>query len=89
MLPIATCETQGYTYDAKLRLAEFAAGPLLGLEARDGQITVEPEIPPEIGRLRLVGVNAFGRRWEIEADGTQGGVRLLPAEARLTPEPPR
>ncbi|MEH0982391.1 amylo-alpha-1,6-glucosidase [Micromonospora sp. CPCC 205556] len=27
VLPIATCETQGYTYDAKLRLAELADGP--------------------------------------------------------------
>jgi glycogen debranching enzyme len=27
-LPIATCEVQGYVYDAKLRLAELAAGPL-------------------------------------------------------------
>ncbi|MDG4798105.1 glycogen debranching N-terminal domain-containing protein [Micromonospora sp. WMMD1082] len=27
-LPIATCETQGYTYDAKLRMAELADGPL-------------------------------------------------------------
>ncbi|MGC5021344.1 MGH1-like glycoside hydrolase domain-containing protein [Micromonospora sp. DT47] len=28
VLPIATCEIQGYTYDAKLRLAELAGGPL-------------------------------------------------------------
>jgi glycogen debranching enzyme len=28
VLPIATCETQGYTYDAKLRIAELADGPL-------------------------------------------------------------
>lgn len=28
VLPIATCELQGYTYDAKLRLAELADGPL-------------------------------------------------------------
>ena len=27
MLPIATCEIQGYVYDAKLRLAELADGP--------------------------------------------------------------
>ncbi|MEU4478921.1 glycogen debranching N-terminal domain-containing protein [Micromonospora sp. NPDC023966] len=27
VLPIATCETQGYTYDAKLRMAELAEGP--------------------------------------------------------------
>jgi glycogen debranching enzyme len=27
-LPIATCEIQGYVYDAKLRLAELADGPL-------------------------------------------------------------
>lgn len=28
VLPIATCEIQGYTYDAKLRLAELSEGPL-------------------------------------------------------------
>jgi len=28
VLPIATCEIQGYTYDAKLRVAELAEGPL-------------------------------------------------------------
>ncbi|MEW2443652.1 amylo-alpha-1,6-glucosidase [Micromonospora marina] len=27
-LPIATCDLQGYTYDAKMRLAELADGPL-------------------------------------------------------------
>ena len=27
-LPIATCELQGYVYDAKLRMAELADGPL-------------------------------------------------------------
>ncbi|WP_244298377.1 glycogen debranching N-terminal domain-containing protein [Micromonospora cremea] len=27
VLPIATCETQGYTFDAKLRMAELADGP--------------------------------------------------------------
>ena len=27
-LPIATCEMQGYVYDAKLRMAELADGPL-------------------------------------------------------------
>jgi len=27
-LPIATCEIQGYTYDAKIRIAELADGPL-------------------------------------------------------------
>ncbi|MEO3925055.1 glycogen debranching N-terminal domain-containing protein [Micromonosporaceae bacterium B7E4] len=27
VLPIATCEIQGYTYDAKLRMAELADGP--------------------------------------------------------------
>ncbi|MGW4461884.1 amylo-alpha-1,6-glucosidase [Micromonospora sp. NPDC004704] len=28
VLPIATCEIQGYTYDARIRLAELADGPL-------------------------------------------------------------
>ena len=31
-LPIATCEIQGYTYDAKRRVSELAAGPLADLD---------------------------------------------------------
>ncbi|MER7893734.1 glycogen debranching N-terminal domain-containing protein [Micromonospora sp. NPDC094482] len=51
---------------------------MLGLEPRDGQLTLNPEIPPEIGRIQFSNVSAFGKRWEVEATRTQSGVRLAP-----------
>jgi glycogen debranching enzyme len=41
-LPIATCEIQGYTYDAKLRIAELADGPL-GEPELGGRLRQEAE----------------------------------------------
>jgi glycogen debranching enzyme len=49
---------------------------MLGLDARDGELVVNPDIPPAIGRIRLTGANAFGRRWQVEATGSQGHVHL-------------
>jgi glycogen debranching enzyme len=49
---------------------------MLGLDARDGQLIVDPVIPKEIGRIKLARTNAFGRRWDVEATGSQAYVRL-------------
>jgi glycogen debranching enzyme len=49
---------------------------MLGAEAKNDQITLDPEIPPQIGRIRLINASAFGKRWEIEATGTQSHIRL-------------
>jgi glycogen debranching enzyme len=49
---------------------------MLGLEARDGKLTADPRIPTEVGRIQMTGVNAFGKKWDIEATGTQYYVRL-------------
>jgi glycogen debranching enzyme len=49
---------------------------MLGMSAKDGQLTIDAEIPPEIGRIRLINTLAFGKRWEIEATGNQSHVRL-------------
>jgi glycogen debranching enzyme len=48
---------------------------MLGLEARDGRVTVDPRVPPEIGHISIKGLNAFGRRWDVEAVGAEGEVR--------------
>jgi hypothetical protein len=32
-------------------------------------------VPPEIGRIRLQRVHAFGAEFEIEADGQEGELR--------------
>jgi hypothetical protein len=51
---------------------------MLGLDARDGQVVLDPHIPAEVGRIQLVGVEAFGRRWDLEFTGAQSYVRLAP-----------
>jgi glycogen debranching enzyme len=47
---------------------------MLGLEADDGFLTVNPALPEEIGRIAIKGIHAFGRRWTVEAEGTSGSV---------------
>jgi hypothetical protein len=47
---------------------------MLGLEADDGFLTVDPSLPEEIGRIAIKGIHAFGRRWTVEAEGTSGSV---------------
>ena len=49
---------------------------MLGLEARDGQVTLDPALPDEIGRVSITGLRAFGTRWDVEANGRTGHVRL-------------
>ncbi|MFC6016748.1 glycogen debranching N-terminal domain-containing protein [Plantactinospora solaniradicis] len=49
---------------------------LLGLEARNGQLTLNPCLPRDFGRVKLLRLQAFGKRWDLEATGTQGHVRL-------------
>ncbi|MFK3978858.1 glycogen debranching N-terminal domain-containing protein [Micromonospora sp. NPDC050397] len=49
---------------------------MLGTEPRNRQLTLDPKIPPEIGRIRMTNVSAFDTRWEIEATTTNSYVRL-------------
>ncbi|WP_323373932.1 amylo-alpha-1,6-glucosidase [Plantactinospora alkalitolerans] len=49
---------------------------MLGLEARDGQLLLDPAIPERFGRIQMTGVHGFGQRWDLEANGTQGHLRL-------------
>ena len=49
---------------------------LLGLEPRNGQLLVDPRLPADFGRVRLSRMQAFGKRWDLEATGDQGHVRL-------------
>ena len=35
-----------------------------------------PQLPTEIGRVCVAGLQAFGKRWDIEAIGSTGHVRL-------------
>ena len=45
-------------------------------EARDGEIQLDPNVPEQIGRIQIRGLRAFGTRWDVEAVGTKGNVRL-------------
>jgi glycogen debranching enzyme len=49
---------------------------MLGLEARDREVRLDPRVPDEMGRIQIRNAPAFGNRWDIEANGTQGFVRL-------------
>jgi glycogen debranching enzyme len=53
---------------------------MLGLHASDATLTVDPAVPPSIGRIRIRGISAFGKRWDIEAVGHTGSVRASGGE---------
>ena len=66
------CSPQAWATGAPLLLLRA----MLGLEARDGQVTVDPTLPEEIGRVLITGLPAFGTHWDVEANGRGGHVRL-------------
>jgi glycogen debranching enzyme len=51
-------------------------GVMLGLKVSDGEVRIDPRVPDEVGRIFVKGLRAFGTRWDIEAIGTNGHVRL-------------
>jgi glycogen debranching enzyme len=48
---------------------------MLGLEARSGELRLDPQVPEEIGHIRIHRLHAFGAEWDVEAGGTGGDVR--------------
>jgi hypothetical protein len=48
---------------------------MLGLEARDGELGLDPHVPEEIGRICIRRLHAFGAEWELGAVGREGDVR--------------
>ncbi|GAA3777338.1 glycogen debranching N-terminal domain-containing protein [Plantactinospora mayteni] len=49
---------------------------LLGMEVVDDRLSVQPHVPPELGRIMLRRVSVLGKEWDIEAAGRQGHIRL-------------
>ncbi len=45
---------------------------MLGLDAANGEITLDPNIPAELGRIGLRGMRAFATSWDVEGAGTKG-----------------
>jgi hypothetical protein len=48
---------------------------MLGLEARDGELRLDPAVPAEIGRIAIRGLHALGHDWDIEATGRSGKIK--------------
>jgi glycogen debranching enzyme len=65
------CSPQAWATGAPFQLLQA----VLGLEARDGRLCVAPHVPPELGRIVIRRVHAFGAELEIEAAGTEGEIR--------------
>jgi hypothetical protein len=49
---------------------------MLGLDASEGEIRLDPHVPDEIGRIAVHDLSAFGTKWDLEAVGRKGYVRL-------------
>jgi glycogen debranching enzyme len=47
---------------------------MLGMEPKDGTLTCDPHVPEEMGRAVLSGIHAFGKRFDVRAQGTAGEV---------------
>ena len=48
---------------------------MLGLDARDEEIHLDPRVPENIGRISIGGLHAFAADWNVEAIGANGRVR--------------
>jgi glycogen debranching enzyme len=48
---------------------------MLGLGVRHGELTLDPCVPEELGRVAIHRVHAFGSEWDVEAAGGVGEVR--------------
>ncbi|MGC4880175.1 amylo-alpha-1,6-glucosidase [Micromonospora sp. DT43] len=66
------CSPQAWAAGTPLALVRA----LLGLNPVGGQLMIDPDIPPELGRITADRVRAFGQEWRIEALGSSGNVRL-------------
>ncbi len=46
----------------------------LGLELKDGELTMDPLAPEELGRVGLKGIHALGHHWDLWAEGSDGEI---------------
>jgi glycogen debranching enzyme len=68
------CSPQAWALGAPILLSTA----MLGLDAHDGWLIVDPQVPAEIGRVFIARLQAFGKRGDIEAIGSTSHVRLAP-----------
>jgi glycogen debranching enzyme len=48
---------------------------VLGLEASPGGLAVDPVVPDELGEVRLTGIHARGKQWDVKAWKTTGSAQ--------------
>ncbi|WP_155386130.1 amylo-alpha-1,6-glucosidase [Catellatospora paridis] len=66
------CSPQAWATGAPFAFAKV----MLGLDAHDRQIRLDPWVPDEIGRIQISNLPAFGVHWDVEAHGATGYARL-------------
>jgi cellobiose phosphorylase len=47
---------------------------MLGLDAANGELTLDPVVPHAFGRVEIRRIHAFGSYWDIQAVGRSGSV---------------
>ncbi|HSC90664.1 MAG TPA: glycogen debranching N-terminal domain-containing protein [Gaiellaceae bacterium] len=65
------CSPQAWATGAPFLLLQA----MLGLEAADGRLRLDPRVPDELGRILVRGLHALGKEWDVEAAGTDGEIR--------------
>jgi glycogen debranching enzyme len=65
------CSPQAWATGAPFLLLQA----MLGLDARNGQLRLDPHVPEEIGHIRIRRLHAFGTEWDVEAMGAEGQAR--------------
>jgi glycogen debranching enzyme len=67
------CSPQAWATGAPFLLLQA----MLGLDARDRRLVLDPRVPEELGRIVVRRLHAFGAEWAVEAVGAEGEVHRL------------
>lgn len=76
--PASSAGSAAFRSRTRRRAAWATAAPfvfvpaILGLEARDGELRLDPRVPEELGRIVVRRLHAFGTEWDVEAAGAEG-----------------
>jgi glycogen debranching enzyme len=65
------CSPQAWATGAPFSLVQA----LLGLEAHEGSLRIDPMVPERLGRIAIRRLHALGTTWDVEAEGDAGDVR--------------
>jgi glycogen debranching enzyme len=65
------CSPQAWSTAAPLALLRA----MLGLHARNGELTIDPMLPESFGRVAVHGIAAYGSLWDVDVTGRNGTVQ--------------